>query len=191
MKCARLVNSLLLAVGVAFATPSEADSLAGIFNIHYGTPGNTIAGQISFTLNGDGTISASLFSNFGGILGFAYDSPSPRYTGSQFPSEGAGYTTTAWVSDYGFFGSGIYWENETQLPPSEISWIIGNPGEFTSVWQTLGGNAAYDFVLFQKGSIITQWAASATAAVPETDTWAMLLAGLGLVGAVAQRRKTQ
>ncbi|MCL4316160.1 MAG: PEP-CTERM sorting domain-containing protein [Gammaproteobacteria bacterium] len=171
------------------AVPVHADSLVGVFDVINGVSGGTVGGQVSFALNGDGTIAASLSSNFGEIVGFGYNSPSYRYTGSQFSQEGEGYITTAWATGYGNFGSGIYWTNQNRLPPTAVNWIIGNPGEFTSVWQAFGGSAPYDFYLLPKTSNVPQeWAANAVASVPEADTFGLMLFGLVMVGVAARRR---
>jgi hypothetical protein len=51
------------------------------------------------------------------------------------------------------------------------------------------GNATYDPVVFMDGYAKVTYTYD-VAAVPEPETYAMLLAGLGLVGAIARRRKS-
>lgn len=186
---------LLWPLFVLFSTmPVYADSLLGVFNVENGSIGNTIGGQIYFTLNNNGTIDASLYSAFSPIVGFGYNAPTYRYTGSQFLPEDAAYTTTAWTSAYGIYRSGIYWTDQSSPPPQSINWTIGNPGEFSSVWQALGGDAQYDFVLFPKNTIVPiQWAASAVAVspIPEADIYSLMVFGLGVLSLVLRHRQVE
>lgn len=179
---------LLLSIGISVlaTTPTHADSLVGVFNISNGITTNTIGGQITFSLNDDGTIAANLFSNSGGIVGFGYDSPWIGVSSSGLPT---GYINTMWMSGVGNYASGIYWEAQNLPPPENITWQIGTPGQFTSVWQAVGGNSPYDFFLYPKSMFPEEWTANAVSSVPEANTYAMMLAGLGLVGAVARRRR--
>jgi hypothetical protein len=71
---------------------------------------------------------------------------------------------------------------------TSLNWTIGIPGEFTSVFQALGGgNSTYDFYMFTDGN----WAGNAVAvsAVPEPSTWAMMILGFAGIGFMAYRRK--
>lgn len=70
---------------------------------------------------------------------------------------------------------------------------IGSSGSTNFSFSTLvSQNAKVDFVLDAKDTDATdssRFSATITAAVPEPETYAMLMAGLGLLGAAARRRK--
>ena len=62
----------------------------------------------------------------------------------------------------------------------DTGYIGGNPDDFRPGGWGAGPNDQWHVVV-----------TGAVAAVPEPETWAMLLAGLGMVGAVARRRRQQ
>lgn len=171
-----------LASAVGLAAPSSADELVGDFTIDNGSP-SASGGEVTFVLNADGTISADLISTLAGAFqGFGFDSQSHLPESNFAPT--APDNLHGWGDDYGYHRSGFYCQN---CGTSE-TWTIGTPGEFTSVWQALGGgNATTDFFLYgQNGN---QWGANAVSSVPEPSTWAMLLAGFATLGFAAYRRR--
>jgi len=107
-----------------------------------------------------------------------------------------GYHTTggAWRSDFGIFGNGVqagqndvgliqnlqageYWSDSDPEPyPYNRPWSFNT----SAGNHYLRGNENYYAWAVRDGDV---------AAVPEADTWVMMLAGLGLVAAVARRRK--
>lgn len=183
------ISGLLVAslCGLSFAAPAHADSLSGNFLIKNGGA-SASGGSVSFSLNGNGTIAASLISFDGGIQGFGFDSP------IGYPESGFSVSisnASGWSDMYGGHYSGFSCGSEPGGHcGTSVSWTIGNAGDFSSVWQAISGPySSYDFFLYTlptNGS--NQWAANAVAAVPEPETYAMLLAGLGLLG-LARRRK--
>lgn len=175
-----------LAACLFLIAPAHADSLLGDFNIKNGFA-SASGGNVSFTLNGNGTIAADLSSFDGGIIGFAFDSVAFGLPESNFS---ASISNTNGSSDmYGFHFSGFSCDSSVGCG-THVSWTIGSAGEFSSAFQALGGgNASYDFFLYTiaRGN---QWGANAVAApVPEPETYAMLLAGLGLLAWLGRRRK--
>ena len=85
-------------------------------------------------------------------------------------------------------------------PPSPSGYGYGpDQGVFGIVGPTRVGNVAYDSLLIYNDPVAggdhdyndMVIGVNFTAAVPEPETYAMLLAGLGLLGAVARRRKQQ
>ncbi len=171
--------SMALALGTGAA---KADVVIGNFNIENGSP-QISAGTITFTLNGNGTIGASVTVG-GNIIGIGFDSAV-----SNLPE--SGFTPTApdnpfgWTDMYGLQASGFL----CTACGSTESWTIGNPGDFTSALQAISGNnSAYDFFLFDGSN---QWAGDGVLqrGVPEPTTWAMMILGLGGLGVVARRRK--
>lgn len=167
---------------LAFATgASFADSLIGVLNLDTSYTTVTPVGQVIFTLNGNGTIAASLTTTSAFIgLGFnsiAYNLPE------------SGFTPTAPDNPYGWFGSfGLLPSGYlcTSCGVSE-SWTIGNPGDFTSVWQALGGGNSVDFYVTGPAGEFAGVAAPYTA-TPEPGSLMLLGSGvIGLAGVI--RRK--
>jgi hypothetical protein len=94
-----------------------------------------------------------------------------------------GHNTTGWVNNATF-----------QYSFDNTSWISGvlpkNNGNFAL------SSTGSDFYFRYGGSVKDQFylssmTVSAVTAVPETETYAMMLVGLGLMGAVARRRKAK
>ena len=75
-----------------------------------------------------------------------------------------------------------------------MTWLIGSPGTFASIFDVLdGGNSTYDAFIFANDPLtgdFTQYAANFTsvAAVPEPETYALFMAGLGAVAMLTRRR---
>jgi hypothetical protein len=138
--------------------------------------------RITFVLNGDGTISADLISTLAGAFqGFGFDSVEFGLTESNFapttPDNPFG-----WTDLYGVHASGFLCSS---CGTSE-TWTIGTPGEFTSVFQALGGNnASTDFYLLSQTG--DEWGANVSS-VPEGSTWGMMLLGFAGLGFAGYRR---
>jgi hypothetical protein len=189
----RMLGSVAAVASCLFLiAPAHADSLFGDFTIKNGAA-SASGGQVTFNLNGDGTIAASLSSLDGGIVGFGFDSIAFDLPESNFsfpPTNAFG-----WADMYGGQRSGFacYGSSGLDNCGTNVTWTIGNAGDFSSVSQALGGgNSTTDFFLYtaDQGN---QWGANAVAGapVPEPETYAMMLAGLGLLGFVARRRKQE
>jgi hypothetical protein len=174
---------LLAVVLCASCCAAKADILTADFNNFMGTPVSGSFGTITLTLNGDGTIGASLTAN-SAISGVGIDSATTLPV-SNF-SSGTTVNTSGWDSaTYGHFATGFSFWQPYPTPP--ITWTIGTPGEFTSVRDILDGNgSAFDFLLVPisapgQGA----WAALAPP-VPEPTTWALVFLG-GALLALRQR----
>jgi len=181
------VLGCILAAGACFA-----DNTTGTFDIYEGSPMFPAGGEVSLTLNGDGTISASLFVTAGDIEAFGFASPgSTPLSESGFLSV-TPIGTVGLTDEYGTQGSGFVCPaTPTGCGTSEF-WTIGTPGEFTSVFQALNGvsksyDKNYDFVMENQ---FGWWAAKiqGEAIIPEPSS--ALPVGAFLLGlATVFRRK--
>ena len=172
---------------LAFGSPAQsATAVTGNFTIANGNP-SASGGTVTFVLNANGTISASLASTSGSILGFGFDSSSLLAESGFSPTTPD--NTVGWADLYGDHASGFY----CGACGTTESWTIGTLGQFSDVFDALSGSGSqYDFFLYTANG--TQWAANAQvapAAVPEPGTWATMLLGLGAVGFALRRRKTR
>lgn len=176
--------ALALLACLAGAGACRADtSLFGDFTVLNGAA-NASGGHVIFTLNGDGTIAASMVSYGDSILGFGFNSAAINLPESNFAPT-APDNTQGWSDTYGYQASGF----SCSVCGLSETWTIGNPGDYTSVFQVLdgGNNSAYDFYFLGESG---DWAADAVAEspVPEPSSWMLLGAGvLGL--ALRQRRR--
>jgi len=169
--------------GFLTLSSADADALVGNFIVDNGSP-SASGGQVTFTLNGDGTIAASLSTTLAGsIIGFGFDS-----IGTDLPESGFSPTApdnaNGWDDSYGSQFSGFF----CSACGTTESWTIGNTGDFTSVFQALGGgNSTFDFFLLDANG--DEWAGDAipiTEGVPEPLTLSLFSAGFA--GVIAIRR---
>jgi PEP-CTERM motif len=157
--------------------PAHADVLVEDFTIENGRP-SAPGGEVTFELDSDGAISASVVSTLAGVFeGFAFDSAGGLPQSNFAPA--APDVTGTFIDNYGAHQSGFLCF--LGCGTSE-TWTIGTPGEFTSVWQALGGGAAStDFYLLDLNH--NQWGANAvSAAIPEPATWTMMALGFAGLG---------
>lgn len=176
--------ALVVAVFSAFAGSAQADTF------HYSyvfDSGNTITGSFDGTASGDlvtglSNITAvldgvafigplfgsSMVSNSGWQSGGAVAS----FTGNQnnFLFVDADYPTNTSITNYFFIAD--YYSNQS-LVTTAHSWTTGAQGYDSNGWSA------------------ARWTLTNVSAVPEPETYAMLLAGLGVMGTVARRRKAK
>ncbi len=163
-------------IKATFSGPTEVDVTVPSF------------ATVTFTLNGNGTISANLQASQS-FLSFAFESTSHEVS-SGFSASSYSDTSST-MSPFGQFNSGFTFSGGPVLR-SQLSWTIGTPGEFTSVYDALGGStASHEFYLLSGGPggiTGTSYASDVSAAVPEPSTWAMMILGFAGVGFMAYRR---
>jgi PEP-CTERM motif len=124
-----------------------------------GTAGGVIFDTFSFTLGGSSSVASSVTS-FGVIAPASYSLFSTGFDGMVGTADDTG------VASWTFGGA-----------PVVHSVTLGAGSYYYSVFGAASGFAAYSIN------------SSAVAAVPEPETYAMLAAGLGIVGFVASRRR--
>jgi hypothetical protein len=194
------VAMLALLAGTARADRYDAD-----LNIDKKNKPVASDGHVSFELQANGTVKATLSTVAGGGQPFQFGFNSVDYLLSKDFVVASGDIKDikplgAQPGDIfslgtllGNFESGFVCYSCT----TEISWtIVGkNNQAFTSVKQVLGGGADVDFALYSymgpgiKSSFFGgKGVYTATSAVPEAQTWLMLLAGLGLIAWMGWRR---
>lgn len=177
--------TLLACLLVFAAAASFADSAIGYFNLDSSLNPVPAVGQVIFTLNGDGTVSASL-TDYGSanIRGFGFNS-----TAINLPESGFTPTTPdnayGWVDSFGYQPSGF----ACSACGLTESWIIGNPGDYSSVYQLLtgGSQSSVDFFLFDSSG--GQWGANAQPYSPTPEPGTLALLGSGVLGMAGMIRR--
>jgi len=185
------------------ASSGRADSIIGYFNLScpsggcyspYNGPIQPVApgGEIILTLNTNGTIDATLDSYGLPINTFGLrDYMSPPLLLSGYSPTAPTYPEASIQDDFGFQNIGFYCPD----CGTTESWMIGTPGEFTSVWQLLNNtDSSVDFFLLTQGTgVNVSWGADAQpyspiSSTPEPGSFVLLGTGvLGVLGAI--RRK--
>ena len=208
----QILNATLLAGGLALATPAWAAGYcsAGMAtegiatgNVTFeGASANDCYGVVTGNINGNDGVAFLNGMNWGSSWTYldATDSTSATFMGLQFSvsatSGAAGsWTLTGMDTNGGAalnlptsldFAVGLKAGNEFAVWGFDNVVVDGSDsGTFSIVFTNKGGNNPdlSHLIVFGRES-----GAGTIAAIPEADTYAMLLAGLGLVGFVARRR---
>lgn len=176
------MKTLIRFIAYAFVLVASAAAQATTFNFSYSfTDGNKVTGSFDGTANGNlvtglSHISVSLngnaFSGSGSLSAYSFDIQKSEWT------ENAVVSFDGLHSNFGF-------SDGHPNDKGDIFLLIPYDKSTTEVAQLIlaGGGDSTDF----GGDIVAaNWTVTA---VPEPETYAMLLAGLGLVGFAARRRK--
>lgn len=201
-------NSFRLAVCAALAglsligaTGAHADTLSVSFDRTYvnGTFADiSSVATLDLSLNANGTIAATLTADQQ-IQGLAFNTGA-HHTPLIFFSP-SGPQPGGWGNAFGRYDSGFGYldQAQAQAAPHTFTFTIGAVGQFNSVFET-SNLQSFDgdppvanryFLFTYDGSTGHQYGGdpSTVAAVPEPESYAMLLAGLGVLGFAARRRK--
>ncbi len=170
------VVTAFISVGAA-----QADSAAALFTDRVG-PGDIPGAFATLSLNDDGSIFATVTSLTSlKVRGFGFDS-NVRYPTHDFSSPDV--LDSGWGTSFGIFETG--WVHLPGFATQSLSWTIGAPGSFSSVFDLFKGNGStFDAYANAEATEhdFTEYAANFSASpVPEPATLPVLMAGLSLVG---------
>lgn len=210
MKTAKfLATVLFLTAGAAHAGLTFVSTGTGTRTETFdGIAGLTVAGAINSTL-----LLGSLNTNELGTVTFTYLGNESSYTNKLLTLNGTAMLTESnaigtkiskavtqtgalsfkFVDDHqGYAINGGTWSNNTSIGLIGTNVTVRSPGAAGTYAYVIGFNDGAG-----KGTKLGDWDdfvvgvnfTAAVTAVPEPETYAMLLAGLGLMGAVARRRK--
>lgn len=207
MKASLLVALMAAGIATAAGATTIANAPTGGNVGSFGFPDSQTYGQV-FSAPVTGTLTSFTLSLNGGVgelaggvgtwngtpaHGFGFGSPTNLYLSAPVVSAGAGaYTFTpnvavtagslyvAYLTVFGVPGA----NGVTSMPLGDNS----DSNILYFVWNNTSdpvGNPSWNY-FFDTGDVVFE---ATFAAVPEPATWAMLIAGFGMVGAAARRRR--
>ena len=146
----------------------------------------TITAKAGYSLTSVVTGATGLVSAMAGADASAYAS-AYAYGGTYWSTNLSGYKPYGWLSTSTYVNAGdadvrAYSATETATFGAGETTAVGSYIAQLGTYSFAGGSSA-------RATLDTASFAVAVSAVPEPETYAMLLAGLGLVGAVARRRR--
>jgi hypothetical protein len=189
-------TTLNLVLPVNLPATTAADYWTGMLNITVsptqGGSGSTFQGfcidpfQYSSTTAGDYVLSSDLSSALGttkaGLVSNLYSNSFASTSGSVANSEAFQLALWDLAKDNGILASG-----SVQITGSTDPNVINLANSMITAAKAGAGSSQYSFSLYTSATAQDYLVASVTA-VPEPETYAMMLAGMGLLGFTARRR---
>jgi hypothetical protein len=182
-------NKFTVAIALAIAAVTAQ---AETFNYSYTfSDGTQVTG--SFDGTSDGTLVTGLTKIFANINGTPFNG-SGNLAGFNYDGTSSGGAVAAFdgrKNDFAFIDSPVADWSKNYF----VSGPLGGPPPVPDYEVYAGGLYTYDYEYGHMRTPYTfsdaQWSLTSVSAVPEPETYAMLLAGLGLMGAVARRRRAK
>jgi hypothetical protein len=175
-----LAAAIFLSVGAAHA---------GLYRYSYVfSDGQTVGGSFSATVNGDylsgfSNISAAIdgeeFFGNGSLVNYGFE------PGTGYQVLGEGVATISGTYGSFVFAADPEISNNTNFFRMETDYLTG----IVSVTATKIGGGVYLYAWDSENYDPSRWSVTAVTAVPEPESLALFMAGLGLMGVVARRRK--
>jgi hypothetical protein len=185
-----MISRSLLAFAVAIAIPASASAVTIDFtSLANGTAVTNQYPGVVFSLQG-GTFSAGdPVVSFGGLSNTASGAyPTANFLNASFTAPVSNVSFT--FENYGDNGASAYFAYDSSNMLLDTGYL-GDVAGFTLVTVNASNVALLQFSNGTGGQSNWQFAVGELSfgAVPETATWAMLIAGFGLVGATMRRRR--
>lgn len=203
----RLALAALLAATVALSAPANATTVVSLSNLTSANQFLDLDLGINFTVTAPVTINKlGAFTNGNSAIAVTLYKLTSVTTGSAIaaasvagaPDAGSNYAFTAIAPIT--LGPGLYQINARYIDPANGNYNPNSGNTATVLFNTYGGKLAFAGSYYNytgTNSIATtldgvsqlSYGAGTFNAVPEPQTWALLVLGFGMVGIAARRRK--
>lgn len=200
-------NATVVYSSLSSYNAASAGTLQGVTGTNQGNPGGEIYSL--FNLGTSASISLIDLVSQGGFSSVdPFDAVISIYSVTSQRPDATLFTQNVTFASPVIFGGGFNSFSTSVTAPSLTGGayflgVRGNPVSFHPLWQnaasnfTLRGNGGggvgnfYDTGFNGFGGLAFQLSANATGAVPEPATWAMMIAGFGMIGGTMRRRSVK